>query len=342
MEPEFSASPQPPLSDQVVTWLVLLRSGRATPKDYANFLAWRDGNPLHESAWQQLTGTLNSATLGRLGDNYPSGYEGDVVASPDIPSMPAAAAAAASVSVSLGRRHFVGGALALGVCAVGAAYVGNAYYPLNGLTSDAATQTGERRRYMLADGSQLLLDARSRVDLEYTPTYRMLHLLEGAISVDVQADPTRPFLVRTAEGVVRSLGTRYMVRQQARRTLVVAHEHEVEVETMAGSRMAVPSGTGTRFDNARIGVPRSDLVPDAAWEHGWIEAHDRPLAEIVAALRPYRQGTLRVSMAAGGLPVRGTYPLDDSDAALRALESSMPIQVSRLTPWFVSINVLST
>ncbi|WP_260986260.1 FecR domain-containing protein [Bordetella genomosp. 13] len=339
MEPEFSASPQPPLSDQVVTWLVLLRSGRATPKDYANFLAWRDGNPLHERAWQQLTGTLNSSMLGRLGDNYPAGYEGDTISdSPEASSLLPAAAA----GVSLGRRHFLGGAMALGACAVGAAYVGNAYYPLDGLASDAATQTGERRRYMLSDGSQLLLDARSRVDLEYTSSYRMLHLLEGAISVDVQADPTRPFLVRTAEGVVRSLGTRYMVRQQARRTLVVVHEHDVEVETMAGSRMVVPSGTGTRFDNARIGVPRADLMPDAAWEHGWIEANDRPLAEVVAALRPYRQGTLRVSMAAGGLPVRGTYPLDDSDAALRALENTMPIQVSRLTPWFVSINVLST
>lgn len=339
MEPDLNAAPQPPLSDQVVTWLVLLRSGRATPKDYANFLAWRDAHPQHENAWQQLTGVLGGPTAGRLSDAYPSGYTGQ--AEPPVPDGALPALAAASAGVSLGRRHFLTGALAVGGGLAVAAYVGNAYYPINGLASDAATQTGERRRYMLADGSQLLLDARSRVDLEYTATYRMLHLREGAISVNVQADPNRPFLVRTAEGVVRSLGTHYMVRQQARRTLVVVHRNDVEIETRSGARALVPAGTGTRFDDARIGLPRAELVSDAAWENGWIEAHDRPLAEVVASLRPYRQGTLRVSMAAGGLPVRGTYPLDDSDAALRALENSMPIKVSRVTPWFVSINVLS-
>ncbi|MFQ6711242.1 iron dicitrate transport regulator FecR, partial [Bordetella pertussis] len=65
----------------------------------------------------------------------------------------------------------------------------------------------------------------------------------------------------------------------------------------------------------------------------------RPLADVVAAMRPYRRGTLRVSMAAGGLPVSGTFPLDDSDATLVALQASVPIRVTRLTPWFVSIGV---
>ncbi|KAK80723.1 hypothetical protein L573_0882, partial [Bordetella holmesii H620] len=66
------------------------------------------------------------------------------------------------------------------------------------------------------------------------------------------------------------------------------------------------------------------------------------LGEIVAALRPYRHGTLRVSMAAGGLPVTGMYPLDDPEAALQALSERMPIAIKRLTPWFVSINVETT
>lgn len=339
MEPDLNTAPlQPPISDQVVTWLVLLRSGRATPADYANFLAWRDADPQHESAWQQLTGALGGAMNGRLSDAYPSAFV------PPADPLPAAADPLLGGPVpplSHPRRRFLAGTLALGACAVGAAYVGNAYYPLDGLTADAATQTGERRRYILSDGSQLLLNARSRVNLEYTSTYRKLHLLEGAVSINVQADPSRPFLVRTAEGVVRSLGTSYMVRQQARRTLVVVHEHDVEIETLAGARGLVPAGMGTRFDATRIGVPRTDLVPEAAWEHGWIEAYDRPLAEVIAALRPYRQGSLRVSMAAGGLPVRGSYPLDDTDAALRALENSMPINVRRFTPWFVSIGVLT-
>ena len=138
---------------------------------------------------------------------------------------------------------------------------------------------------------------------------------------------------------MRALGTRYMVRQQAQRTVVVVHEHEVVVETMAGAHGIVRAGTGARFDVSRIDTPRAELMAEAAWEAGWIEARGRPLAEVIAALRPYRSGSLRVSMAAGGLPVSGHFPLDDTDAALAALEDMMPIHVRRYTPWFVSINV---
>ena len=63
-----------PVADQVINWLLLLRSGRATPQDYNDFLAWRAADPLHENAWQQLIGTLEGSTFGRLGDAYPIGY----------------------------------------------------------------------------------------------------------------------------------------------------------------------------------------------------------------------------------------------------------------------------
>ncbi|CUI64787.1 fec operon regulator FecR [Achromobacter xylosoxidans] len=321
------------MADQVINWLLLLRSGKATAQDYNDFLAWRAADPLHENAWQQLTGTLTGSNFGRLGDAYPAGY----AAAPPPPLIPPAPAPAA-VGVPP-RRRFLAGSLALASAGACAAYVGNAFYPLSNVAADAATATGERRRYILSDGSQLLLDARSRVNLDFTPAYRQVRLLDGAVTVSVAPDARRPFLVQTAEGTVRALGTRYMVRQQAQRTVVVVHEHEVVVETMAGAHGIVRAGTGARFDVSRIDTPRAELVAEAAWEAGWVDARGRPLAEVIAALRPYRSGTLRVSMAAGGLPVSGHFPLDDTDAALDALQDQMPIHVRRYTPWFVSINV---
>ncbi len=326
------------MADQVINWLLLLRSGKATAQDYNDFLAWRAADPLHESAWQQLTGTLAGSTFGRLGDAYPAGYA-TTAPQPPISLTPAPAAATAADVAVPARRRFLAGSLALASAGACAAYVGNAFYPLNNVAADAATATGERRRYILSDGSQLLLDARSRVNLDFTPAYRQVRLLDGAVTVSVAPDARRPFLVQTAEGTVRALGTRYMVRQQAQRTVVVVHEHEVVVETMAGAHGIVRAGTGARFDAARIDTPRAELMAEAAWEAGWVDARGRPLAEVIAALRPYRSGTLRVSMAAGGLPVSGHFPLDDTDAALSTLQDMMPIQVRRYTPWFVSINV---
>jgi len=331
MTPNTPSSQASPLSDQVIDWLLLLRSGRATQHDYAKFLAWRDADPLHQNAWHQLTGTLGSSTFGRLGDAYPAGYESDLPPLPPLSAQPESRA----------RRRFLAGAALMAAGGASAAYVGNLFYPLGSLTSDAATGTAERRRYMLSDGSELLLDARSRIDLTYTAQRRSLKLLAGAVMITASASDTRPFTVETTEGKIRSAGNRYMVRQQPHRTLVVTHDDPVTLETRAGTRDTLHPGMGVRFDAVRVGVPRADLAALAAWENGRIDARGQPLAEIIETLRPYYAGALRVSMAAGGLPVSGEFPLDNVDATLRSLEDTMPIRVRRVTPWFVSIGVAS-
>lgn len=334
-----------PVADQVVNWLLLLRSGRASQSDYADFLAWRAQNPMHESAWQQLTSALGSS-FGRLSDFYPIGFSTSNSRPPLTPAMAAYRStprpALPPTPVNPARRRFVAsGAAAVTAVVVGSAVL-NEIYPLHNLTADAATATGERRLYMLSDGSQMLLDARSRVQLDFAGTQRNVRLLEGAITVSVARDPNRPFVVTTDQGTVRALGTRFMVRQQARRSLVVVHEHEVEIQTLEKTRGVIGAGMGARFDDARVDSPRAELLADAAWETGWIAVRNRPLADVIAALRPYRGGILRVSMAAGGLPVTGQFPLDDTDATLDTLEQNVPINVRRYTPWLVTIDVVQT
>ena len=169
------------------------------------------------------------------------------------------------------------------------------------------------------------------MNLDFTPAYRQVRLLDGAVTVSVAPDARRPFLVQTAEGTVRALGTRYMVRQQAQRTVVVVHEHEVEVETMSGAHGTVRAGTGARFDALRMDTPRAELMAEAAWEAGWIDA--RPAAgrgDRGAAPLPQR---LAAHLHGCGRPAGvGHFPLDDTDAALRSLQESMPIHIRRYTP----------
>ena len=130
---------------------------------------------------------------------------------------------------------------------------------------------------------------------------------------------------------MRALGTRYMVRQQAQRTVVVVHEHEVEVETMSGAHGTVRAGTGARDDALRMDTPRAELMAEAAWEAGWIDVRGRPLAEVIAALRPYRSGSLRISMAAGGLPVSGHFPLTTPTPPCARCRRACP-SISAATP----------
>jgi len=316
MMPPFSHAS--PLANQAIDWLLLLRSGRATQHDYAEFRAWRDAHPQHHQAWHNLTTSIDGAAFDQADDSHPPSRSG-----------------------SYSRRRFLARA-GLTVLVGGAtAYACNAVYPLQNLASDAATGTSERRRYTLTDGSSLLLDARSSLDLSYTPYLRQLNLQSGAVTIEAAANESRPFLTKTAEGLIRSHGARYMVRQQSHRTLVVAHDEPIEIQTRAGAHTILQPGMGIRFDALRLGEPSREMATRAAWEHGRIVARDVTLNEVVETLRPYYSGTLRVTVAAGGLPVSGEYSLDDVSGTLRSLEQSLPITVQRFTPWVTSIAVAS-
>lgn len=305
------------LAEEAISWLSLFRSGNATPRDYAQFRVWRSADPRHNQAWHKLTTSIDGATLDHTDTTGP------VIATP--PS-------------SYNRRRFLTG---IGLLAAGsaAAYTGNLVYPWERFTSDASTGTAERRHYVLSDGTTLLLDARSALNLTYTPYLRQLTLQSGAVTIDSTHDRARPFLTRTTEGLIRSHGARYMVRQYPHRTLVVAHDQPVEIETRGGVRKTLSPGMGIRFDASRIGDPTEDMAAGAAWEHGRIDARGVTLSEVVQALRPYYSGALRVTTAAGGLPVSGSYSLDDVNSTLHHLTQQLPISVQRFTPWLTSIAV---
>ncbi|MNF09808.1 fec operon regulator FecR [compost metagenome] len=56
------------------------------------------------------------------------------------------------------------------------------------------------------------------------------------------------------------------------------------------------------------------------------------LGEVIDALRPYRDGVLRISEAAAKLRVFGVFPLDDSERSLQSLAQVLPITLSRYGP----------
>lgn len=313
--PPFSSTST--LANQADHWLSLMRSGRASSQEYAAFRAWRDADPAHRQAWLNLTSHVD-------GPGFEQFHAG-------------ADTANARPRRALGRRRFLWGAAGLAVVG-GSAFASNLVHPWRNRLSDVSTGVGERRRLTLADGSRVLLDACSALDLNFTPSLRQLTLHDGAVMVSTSEDP-RPFVILTQEGMIRSEGASYMVRQHPFRTLVVAHDRPVHVQNRAGARLLLAPGTGMRFDHTRLGEFSKDLASRAAWTDGRIVARGVTLSEVVEALRPYYLGSLRVTTSAGGLPVVGDYSLDDIDGTLRSLERELPIALKRYTPWITSISV---
>lgn len=312
--------PDDPVAAAAIEWAVLMRSGEAREQDRAVFAAWRRADPRHEAAYARL-----EQALGAFGQ---------------LPGASAAKGAAhRALLAEPGRRKLLRGALGLALAGAGGAAVLHRYAPLQELTADLRTGTGERRRLRLADGSTLWLNARSAADVSFDAATRAVLLRRGELVVDVAPDAARPFDVHTPQGRMRALGTRFLVRREEEQTLLVVLHSQVRIDTPAGESLVVRAGQGARFGPRGIARVQGGAADAAAWVDGYVEVHDRPLGEVVAALAPYHPGYLGISKDAAALRVTGIYSLDDRRRTLAALAESLPITVRERTAYWVSISL---
>lgn len=311
----MSAVPaSPDALERAIDWMVLLESGAASAADRARFSAWL-ADPAHAQAWQTVCGAVSGALAPVRG--------------------PQAGAASAALRQPVSRRKWIIGAGLLLAGGGPAAWVLDRHTPLMTLTADLRTGTAERRRYPLPDGSVLTLNARSAADLAYDDSERRVVLRAGALCAEVAAD-ARPFVVATAHCEVHARQGQFAVVQGEGQSEVTALRDTVEVWSQ-GARTTLDAGASLRVDAGGPG----EIVPGSAWRAAWpsgmLVVRDEPLARVVDALRPYRHGWIRLAPEAARLGVVGTFPLDDTDAALDALAQTLPITLRRHAGWLVTL-----
>lgn len=302
-----------------VDWMVLLSSGSVAAGDRARFEQWRLADPRHGAAWEQVNAAVKDSFAALDGGEQRQ-------------------AAGRALLTPPARRRMLRNALGLALAAGGLTALVDRQTPLRTLAADLRTGTAERRAYTLPDGSELTLNARSAVDLDFSAGVRRVRLRAGAVYARVAPDAARPFIVSTAEGEVQALGTVFSVAREEEACVVSVVEHRVEVRA-AGQRRVLQAGEGLRFDAQGLGQPETVLADAAAWQSGMLVVHDEPLGAVVQALRPYRRGIIRITPAAARLRVLGAFPLDDTGRTLESLRQTLPIDVTSLGGWFVSIDV---
>lgn len=314
----MSHEQQQQLIEQATRWLVLLRSGHASSDDWQAFRAWRERDPRHQQLCEQLEHTLGAFRVAQA-----QGVRGEQLQR----TLNAAGAS---------RRRLLHGALAGAGVMLCAGLLADRQLPLEELTADLHTATGRRQRVTLDDGSELVLNARSAVDIDFTPQRRLLRLRRGEIQLRVAAD-ARPMLIASPFGQVLSQGGRLQVRLGAERCAATALEGALELATLAGERLQLPRCQQVDFDRYAFTAPAPLQGGEGAWVNGLLEVRNQRLADVLDALRPYRSGVLRVDPTVAGLRVSGLFRLDDSDQALDALARTLPIRVARRTDLWVNV-----
>nr|WP_272880794.1 FecR domain-containing protein [Pseudomonas fragi] len=312
-----------PLSEQTIDWMVKLRAGTPDTALQERFNLWLAKDPPHAQAWEQLNRRLGGSfkTLRALDQRIP----GQADEARQLLLQPTASRRDALRTLT--GLGLLGGGLWLG-----------ASTPLgDSLLADLSTGHGQRQDFNLADGSRLSLNANSAVDLHFTDRQRLLILRRGELVINVAPDPERPLCVRTAEGEVRSPAARFLVARQEQASRVVVLQQSVQARLFSGVTRDLQEG------QAAILYPRSivPMVGDQRHRADWLQAKlnvlDDPLEDVVAALRPYTRGFVRVAPEIRGLRVQGVYPLDNSGRAFAALAETLPIRVDHYSPWLTVI-----
>lgn len=315
------------VADQAAEWLTLLMSGEATDEDQQRWRLWRAAHPDHERAWAHI-----EAVTQRLKILEPAaGYK---VLSPYAGPKGSA------------RRK----ALKLLLWGGGAGFTGllvSRTQTWQQQMADFRTGIGEQRSVALEDGSRVTLNTASAINVHFDGQQRLLRLVAGEVLVVTAQAPSgekdvRPFVVATAEGRVRALGTRFSVRQGDGHTAVSVQESAAEITPAdGGAPRTLMAGERTAFTRIAVDAPQPLSGREDAWARGHLIAEDMRLDEFLAELSRYRPGYLGCDPAVAGLRVSGVFPLHDTERILATLPRVLPVQLRLRSRFWVTVKAAS-
>ncbi|UMO88655.1 FecR family protein [Pectobacterium sp. PL64] len=308
-----------PVAEEAIEWMVLLRSGEATQTDYDEYRRWRYENPLHERACQHI-----ERTLGKF--------------QPLLAALPHEPIRQALLAPSSRRKVLQYG---LGMVAVASlsSLLLNRHYPLSPLVSDVKTATAQRQQVPLSDGSMLMLNARTAVDINVRPEtpVRQVALHNGGLFAKIQPDTQRPFVIATGMGDIVALQSTINVRHESGGIHVGVLDNIAKITNHAGQSLRLHAGQGVWFDRSTLYQVAVTPESETDWLHGRLEVRDRSLASVISALRDYTPGIIRLDPAIADLRVSGNFPLDNLNYTLDSLAQTMPIAIVHTTDYWIHI-----
>lgn len=193
------------------------------------------------------------------------------------------------------------------------------------LAADHVAPRGAREGVTLADGTRVLLDADSALDVDFGPAERRVRLLRGGAFFEVTPAQV-PFVVAAADGEVRVLGTGFDVRLlDGGAAVTLAHGSVALTAGRQTAPLLLEPGQKARFGQEGVGPAEPvDLDEALAWRGGRFTFSRARLADVLHEIGRYRVG--RIVITDSGLAearVSGSFVLDDPDTAIAALQASL-------------------
>ena len=293
---------------EAAAWIVRLRDERRGPEVEAELREWLAESGEHQRAFNRMTKVWQQAGKIRM-------------------------RAQTDVSTPKGRSRFTPWAAALAAALV-LAVISSIYWRDNALT----TAVGQQQVRVLRDGTRVLLNTDTRIEVNYDEHVRRVRLVRGEARFDVSKRPTWPFLVRVGNEEIRALGTSFIVRHDSDQDFsVTLVDGRISVAPVAGNGEAPEApqvlAPGQRLFISRhhaLSVDRPELSRVTAWERGRVEFDSTPLEE--ATIEMNRYTTTRVIVPdteVAQLRIGGVFRAGDSEEFVKIVAEAFGLQAER-------------
>ena len=343
----------PRIRDEASEWFIANCEREVDSTGRQSFDRWLRTSSEHVRAYLQIASLWEGAGL--LAQNTEVGLEQLVrraLSEPDI--RPLSAAEISSRDSSAGRTNWQrpiastswrNKAIAACMLVVSAIAGGTIWWQL-ARTPTYGTGAAEHRTLRLPDGSNVQLNARSRIELHFTAGERVVELTEGQALFSVAKNPARPFIVRSDDARVRAVGTQFDVYRKSSGTIVTVIEGQVAIrmdgppENSASRAMRATSATASPVlvsageqTVATSRVPmhayRTNVFAATAWTEGNLVFDSTSLRDVVAEFN--RVGSRRLIIEDDsllGLHLSGAFPSADPSRLVGFLQQRFGVVVT--------------
>ncbi len=224
------------------------------------------------------------------------------------------------------------------------------------------TRIGEQNSITLVDGSVIQLNTDSHIQVNYEKNQRNIVLMAGEAHFEVAKDPSRPFVVKAGDGMVRAVGTAFTVRINPEALKVIVTEGKV---ALAAATKVLPATTeldttptaqpqtgqsdrgylvkgqsvdfnpqaDTGFGNQIQQLKEDDLGQQLAWRKGLLLFAGEPLSEVIDEVNRYTKLDIQIiDPEIADISIGGQFKVGEIETMLKVLETSFGINVNRPSP----------
>jgi transmembrane sensor len=319
--------PTTPITEQGSHWWILLDQGHATPADKQAFSEWIARGPERIEAFLQaarLTKALKSKKL-RWPDTPVETLLREAKQSPaDIVSLFSTHSPQVNSETPRSRRKRP---LMFAIAATVLVAIACTWAFLSG-PQRYATAIGEQRSVVLADGSVVMLNTSSNIEVKLEKTRRTIKLMAGEALFQVAHDKARPFDVIAGNTTIRAVGTQFNVDRRSATTTVTVVEGKVSVDSSSqnpeGKTPDMPNSVTLSAGEGVTVSPRvkphaaaANVATATAWTQRRLVFEHRPLGEVAEEFNRYNRHEIRIeSRELRNQEVTGVFQANDPDSFL--------------------------